>query len=88
MIEFFRLGLNSPSSCRDSSPALSMNGSHSCTKYRSTAIWTMNYTATEMLYHQWKMDVGGLSFSSFFRGLEKDSIMKRNEIPMPIVVAW
>ena len=88
MIEFFRFGLNSPSSCKDSSPFLSMNGSHSCTKQISTAMCTINWTATEMLYHQWKIEVGGLSFSNFLRGLENESIINRNEIPIPRVVAW
>lgn len=47
-----------------------------------------NYTETEITRDQWKIEVGGRSFSSVLSGFEKLSIMNSIEIPIPIVVAW
>lgn len=65
-----------------------MKGSHRFTKVTSTAKWIINWKETETTRLQWKIELGGLSFSSFFRGLEKEIIRKRTLMAIPMQVAY
>lgn len=47
----------------------------------------MNCKETENTNVQWNIEVGGLAFSNFFKGYEKDIIKNRIDIPKPIAVA-
>jgi len=51
-------------------------------------MWTKNWKETEETNDQWKIELGGRSFSSFFRGYEKDIIKNRMLMPKPMAVAW
>jgi len=43
----------------------------------------MNWTETEIVKLQWKIETGGRSLWSFFNGFAKLSIMNKTEIPRP-----
>ncbi len=85
---FLTFGLNSPSGIRDSSPTLSMKGSHRFTMMIRTVKWTANQKETDKTRLQWKIEVGGRAFSSLLRGFEKDIKRKRMLIAIPIHVAY
>ena len=64
-----------------------MKGSHILTSITRTVKWIANYRDTEITRLQWKIDVGGLAFSSLLRGFENEISMKRMLIPIPMQVA-
>ena len=43
-----------------------------------------NWRVTETVKLQWKMEIGGLSFYSLFKGCVKLKKMKRKLTPMPM----